>query len=278
MSQHTRGACTAGNAADWQWLQAYRLGGEAGWKDPTIPRAHHDAAAIAGELVGEILGIADAQDLGRRVMPETPRRKGDRGHQGFEMARRQVDDQSSDLALAHLGQLGGDDLEMPVWRKRRLRVELGKTTLSKKPKSDRRIALYSEGERALIAGSPILVSEARLDALNDFVVGLGEDRRISRAVILRFKLAQHRKHDLSGLKISRGRFVHQLRDDRLALGDLFAPPIRNDGRSTRLGQCSAKSTCFSFRAAGLLGSLTSLSGTGCAEVVCRSRPRNRPSL
>src|SRR5438270_4015921 len=99
---------------------------------------------------------------------------------------------------------------------------------AKKPKSDRRIALYSEGERALIAGSPILVSEARLDALNNFVVGLGEDRRISRAVILRFKLAQHRKHDLGGLKISRGRFVHQLRDDRLALGDPFAPPIRND--------------------------------------------------
>jgi hypothetical protein len=38
-----------------------------------------------------------------------------------------------------------------------------------------------------------------LDAPNDFVVGLGEDRTISRAVILRFKLAQHRKHDLSGL-------------------------------------------------------------------------------
>ena len=46
------------------------------------------------------------------------------------MAWWQVDDQSPDLALAHLGQLGGDDLEMPVWRKRRLRVELGKTALS----------------------------------------------------------------------------------------------------------------------------------------------------
>jgi hypothetical protein len=53
-----------------------------------------------------------------------------------------------------------------------------------------------------------------LDAPNDFVVCLGEDRTISRAVILRLKLAQHRKHDLSGLKISRveltrfgGRFV-----------------------------------------------------------------------
>jgi hypothetical protein len=98
------------------------------------------------------------------------------------------------------GQLGGDDLEMPVWRKRRLRVELGKTALSEKPKSDRRIALYSEGERALVTGSPSLVSQARLNAPNDFVVCLGEHRRISRAVVLRLKLAQHRKHDLSGLK------------------------------------------------------------------------------
>jgi hypothetical protein len=79
-----------------------------------------------------------------------------------------------------------------------------------------------------MAGSPILVSEARLGATNDFVVCLGEYRRISRVVVLRLKLAEHRKHDLSGFEISRGRFVHQLRDDRLALGDLFAPPIRDD--------------------------------------------------
>ena len=97
---------------------------QAGRKDLPIPRAHHDAAAIAGELVGEILGIADAQDLRRRVVPETPGREGDRGHQGFEMARWQVDDQPPDLALAHRGQLGGDDLEMPVHRQLGLRVEV----------------------------------------------------------------------------------------------------------------------------------------------------------
>ena len=90
------------------------MGGKAGREDPPIPRAHHDAAAIAGELVGEILGIADAEQLGRGIVPETPGRKRDRGHQGFEMARRQVDDQPPDLAFPHRGQLGGDDLEMPV--------------------------------------------------------------------------------------------------------------------------------------------------------------------
>jgi hypothetical protein len=66
---------------------------QAGPKDLPIPRACHDAAAIAGKLVGEVLGIADAQDLGRGIVPETPRRKGDRGQQGFQMARRQIDDQ-----------------------------------------------------------------------------------------------------------------------------------------------------------------------------------------
>jgi hypothetical protein len=66
---------------------------QAGRKDPLVPRADHDAPAIAGELVGEILAVADAEDLGRRVVAEMPRRKGDRGQQGFEMPRRQVDDQ-----------------------------------------------------------------------------------------------------------------------------------------------------------------------------------------
>src|SRR6202023_3560346 len=71
---------------------------QAGRKDPPIPRAHHDAAAVAGELVGEVLGIADGEDLRRGVMPQTPGRQRD--------------------------QLGGDDLEMPVHRQLGLRVEV----------------------------------------------------------------------------------------------------------------------------------------------------------
>src|SRR5437764_7289658 len=100
---------------------------QAGRKEPPIPRAHHDAAAVAGELVGEVLGIADGEDLGRGVMPQTPGRKGDRGHQGFQMTRWQVDDQPPDLAFPHGGQLGGDDLDMPVHRQLGLRVEVLET-------------------------------------------------------------------------------------------------------------------------------------------------------
>src|SRR4051794_3037743 len=47
------------------------------------------------------------------------------------MARRQVDDQPPELAFAHRRQLGGDDLEMPVYRQARLRVELLKAASGK---------------------------------------------------------------------------------------------------------------------------------------------------
>ena len=57
-------------------------------KDLAIPRARHDAATIARELIGEVLGIADTEDLGRGIVPETPGREGDRGQQGFQIAGR----------------------------------------------------------------------------------------------------------------------------------------------------------------------------------------------
>src|SRR5690349_15996002 len=44
------------------------------------------------------------------------------------MARWEVDDQPSDPAFPHRGQLGGDDLEMPIDRELSLRVEVMKAT------------------------------------------------------------------------------------------------------------------------------------------------------
>ncbi len=64
-----------------EFLHRLAVRRQAGREDLPIPRAGHDAAAVAGELVGKILGIADAQDLGRRVVPQTPGREGDRGQQ-----------------------------------------------------------------------------------------------------------------------------------------------------------------------------------------------------
>jgi hypothetical protein len=82
----------SGTACRW----ADRRVGKARWYHP----AGEDAAAIAGELVGEILGIADAEDLHAGLTPEAPGRKRDRSQQRFQVARRQVDDQPPDLAVA----------------------------------------------------------------------------------------------------------------------------------------------------------------------------------
>src|SRR5215472_2345113 len=47
------------------------------------------------------------------------------------MARRQADDQPPDMPLAHRGQLGRDELEMPVRRKRSARVQLTESASGK---------------------------------------------------------------------------------------------------------------------------------------------------
>jgi len=88
-----------------------------------IPPAQHDTAAIAAELLGEILGIADAEDLGGG-WPRTPTREKRLRPASFRMTPRQVDDQPPDLSLPHGGELSRDHLDVPVRRERGLRVEL----------------------------------------------------------------------------------------------------------------------------------------------------------
>jgi hypothetical protein len=62
-------------------------------EDLPVPVAGDDPPAIARQFVGELLGVADAEDLRARIAAETPGRKGDRGQMRFQMARRQIDDQ-----------------------------------------------------------------------------------------------------------------------------------------------------------------------------------------
>ena len=75
-----------------------------GREEPLVPLAHHDAAAVARQFVGEILGIADAEDLRARLMPEAPGRKRDRSQMRLQVPRRHVDDQPADPAFAHCRQ------------------------------------------------------------------------------------------------------------------------------------------------------------------------------
>jgi hypothetical protein len=100
-------------------------------EEPLVPVAGDDAPAVARQFVGKILRIADAQDLGTRVVPETPGRKGDRGQMRFQMARRQADDQPADMAPMHRRQLCRDKLDTLVRSKRGARAELAKTARGK---------------------------------------------------------------------------------------------------------------------------------------------------
>ena len=97
---------------------------EPGREEPLVPVAGDDAPAVARQFVGEVLGVADAEDLRARVVPETPGRKGDRGQVRLQMARRHADDQPADPAFAHRRELRRDQLDMPVHRERGARVEL----------------------------------------------------------------------------------------------------------------------------------------------------------
>jgi hypothetical protein len=50
---------------------------ESGREQPPVPVAGDDPATVARQLVGEVLGVADAEDLGARPEAETPGREGD---------------------------------------------------------------------------------------------------------------------------------------------------------------------------------------------------------
>src|SRR5208283_1882337 len=118
-----------------------------------VPVAGDDAPAVARQFVGELLGIADAEDLRARISAETPRGEGDRGQVRLQMARRQVDDQPADPAFEDR-QFRGDDLEMPAERTPNLRVQLAKSTPRKarEIKPQRRTLFFPGGIGAAPTG------------------------------------------------------------------------------------------------------------------------------
>ena len=142
------------------------------------------------------------------------------------MARRQVDDQPTDLAFPHRGQLGGDDLEMPVVSERRLRIELGKAALREKPEirpKDR--IVFGRRKARSLPGLPVFGSQPFPDARDDLVVRLGQRGLLGRAIRLSLDFLQQRDDKLRGLQISRCRFVDELSDDRFALGIFLRRPF-----------------------------------------------------
>ena len=80
---------------------------------PTDTRATDQGAEVIGMLFGELPGIANADEPARRIEPEDVCRKGDRGRDRFEHARRHVDDQPLNFAAANLLQAVGHRLDVP---------------------------------------------------------------------------------------------------------------------------------------------------------------------
>jgi hypothetical protein len=76
-----RGGEPVSLAGGQEFLHRLAMRRQAGREDTPIPWAGHDSAAVTRELVGEILGVADAQQLRRGIVPEAPGWKGNRGHQ-----------------------------------------------------------------------------------------------------------------------------------------------------------------------------------------------------
>src|SRR3984893_5851182 len=94
-----------------------------GREQRAIPAGRHDAPTVARELIGEVLAVARADDVRRRIMTKQPGGKGDRSTMRLEASRRQVDDETPDLPLAARFELGRDHLEMRGQHQRGLRVQ-----------------------------------------------------------------------------------------------------------------------------------------------------------
>src|SRR6266481_6003443 len=93
-------------------------------KEPPIPSACHETPTVAGEFIGKVLTVTRTGDMGSGVMREIPGGEGDRGAMGFELPRREIDDQAPNLASATGFEFGRNQLEM--WRPQQfsLRVQL----------------------------------------------------------------------------------------------------------------------------------------------------------
>ena len=105
------------------------FGGETRGKELLIPVGVEERAAVEREFVGEVLGVATADDLRAGIVSEEPGREGDGGAVGFERARRHIDDEARGLAAAAGLEFGGNELDVPVRQKWRGWVEFDEAAL-----------------------------------------------------------------------------------------------------------------------------------------------------
>ena len=75
---------------------------EAGGEELPVPVSGDDMPAIARQFVGEVLRIADAEDLHTGITAEAPGRKSDRGKMRLQMPRRYIDDWAYPIVLIEI--------------------------------------------------------------------------------------------------------------------------------------------------------------------------------
>src|SRR5205814_5232644 len=84
------------------------------WECPLVPGGLNQRAKVARVLAGEISTVAQSDDPAAWLMTEQECRKSHRNHDRLEMARRQIDDQTRDLASPDLLDHMGDRVDVPV--------------------------------------------------------------------------------------------------------------------------------------------------------------------
>jgi hypothetical protein len=144
------------------------------------------------------------------------------------MARRQVDDQSSDFPLANSGQLCGDDLDMPVHRELGLWVELVEAARGKAAEilPQQGVVLGKCG--ILDHRSSFLAVQPRLPLREDLFVRDAERALLSWRFGPAFDVLQDVEQELDGAPIALGGPVDELFYDCLTLADLSPPAILGD--------------------------------------------------
>ena len=75
---------------------------EPGGEELPVPAAGDNVPAVARQFVGEVLRVADTEELGARVVAEAPGRKADRAQMRLQVARRHVDDWAYPIVLIEI--------------------------------------------------------------------------------------------------------------------------------------------------------------------------------
>jgi hypothetical protein len=119
---------------------------------PTVSKSFPAWRALGREIVGKVLTVARADHMLCRMVTKEPGDESHRNAMGFQMARRQIDDEASNFAMAYRFEPGHDDLDMRRKIQSVTWVQFVKTALDEArqiPLEDQTQLLRRKGRRGL---------------------------------------------------------------------------------------------------------------------------------